>query len=139
MAKGDELHGFPDDGFDRKIEQNNPRYLATEAVTVMVRRVFTKFKQDCLESLFSEIRRRCGSNDTPDSLQFEAAFKYACIEAGSCPREGKHCEKDDSEPLLSTTELDTGKHITNANPKANLLSPPTTTTHRRFLPAVADA
>lgn len=45
IAKSDQFHGFPDDGFDRRIEQNNPRYLATEAVTVMVRGVFTKFKQ----------------------------------------------------------------------------------------------
>lgn len=60
--------------------------------------------QDCLENLFSEIRRRCGSNDTPDCLQFGAAFKYACIETAGYPQEGSNCEKDDSVPLLSTTD-----------------------------------
>lgn len=55
---------------------------------------------------FSEIRRRCGSNDTPDCLQFGAAFKYACIEAVGCSKEGTNCEKDDSIPLLSTTDPD---------------------------------
>lgn len=62
--------------------------------------------QDCLENLFSEIRRRCGSNDTPDCLQFGAAFKYACIEAGGCPQEGSNCERDSSVPLLSSAEPD---------------------------------
>nr|XP_029729826.1 uncharacterized protein LOC115267125 [Aedes albopictus] len=62
--------------------------------------------QDCLENFFSEIRRRCGSNDTPDCLQFGAAFKYACIEAVGCSKEGTNCEKDDSIPLLSTTDPD---------------------------------
>lgn len=69
--------------------------------------------QDCLENLFSEIRLRCGSNDTPDCLQFGAAFKYACIEVGGCSTEGKNCEKDDSVPLLSTTVVDTDMTIGN--------------------------
>lgn len=60
--------------------------------------------QDCLENTFSEVRRRCGSNDAPDCLQFGAAFKYACIETGGCSTEGSNCEKDDSVPLLSATE-----------------------------------
>lgn len=45
MAKSDEFYGFPDDGSDKKIERNNPRHLATEAVTVMVKGIFNNFKQ----------------------------------------------------------------------------------------------
>ena len=60
--------------------------------------------QDCLENLFSEIRRRCGSNDTPDALQFGAAFKYAIVEKNSDLIDGSNCEQDLARPLLDETD-----------------------------------
>lgn len=44
-AKSDKFYGFPNDGCDRKIEKNSTQNLATEAVTVMVKGVYGKFKQ----------------------------------------------------------------------------------------------
>ncbi|XP_055525417.1 uncharacterized protein LOC129718563 [Wyeomyia smithii] len=44
-AKNDFCYGFPDSGYERKVEKNNPQQLASEAVVVMVRGLYKKFKQ----------------------------------------------------------------------------------------------
>lgn len=44
-AKSDTFHGFPHDGTGRKIEKNDPRKLATEAVVVMTSGIYRHFKQ----------------------------------------------------------------------------------------------
>lgn len=61
--------------------------------------------QDFLENLFAEVRRRCGSNDAPDSLQFGTAFKYAAIEANLKAFNGENCEADDARPLITNKDL----------------------------------
>lgn len=64
--------------------------------------------QDCLENFFSEIRRRCGFNEAPNSFYFGCAFKYASIsitekEFGS---HGKNCQADTLQPLLNENDFD---------------------------------
>lgn len=66
--------------------------------------------QDCLENLFSELRRRCGSNDTPDALQFGAAFKYAIVEKNSSLVDGSNCEQDFAQPLLDDDDSEFCTH-----------------------------
>lgn len=44
-AKNDTFHGFPDTGAKIKVEKNSPQRLASEAVTVMMRGVFSNLKQ----------------------------------------------------------------------------------------------
>lgn len=61
--------------------------------------------QDFLENLFAEVRRRCGSNDAPDSVQFGTAFKYAAIEANIKAFDGENCEADDARPLITNEDL----------------------------------
>lgn len=57
--------------------------------------------QDFLENLFSDIRRKCGSNDSPDALQFGIAFKYAAIEASFKSCHGVNCEPDNTSNLVT--------------------------------------
>lgn len=60
--------------------------------------------QDCVENLFSEIRRRCGRNDAPTAYQFGAAFKYAAIAANEKLPEGSNCESDEAQLLLEDND-----------------------------------
>lgn len=63
--------------------------------------------QDCLENFFSEIRRRCGFNDAPNTFQFSSAFKYAMLSSASETfDEGKNCQNDDLQPLLKGEDLE---------------------------------
>lgn len=44
-AKSDVFYGFPDDGSNRRIQRNDPKKLATEAVAILVQGVGRKYKQ----------------------------------------------------------------------------------------------
>lgn len=61
--------------------------------------------QDPQENNFSEIRRRCGSNDTPTAYQFGAAYKYAAIAENAKLAEGTNCEDDSALSLLDDKDL----------------------------------
>lgn len=74
--------------------------------------------QDCLENLFSEIRRRCGFNDAPNVFHFSSAFKYAMIsasnETSNTIDEGMNCEDDKVPSLLNEKDLE---QISTQDPK----------------------
>lgn len=61
--------------------------------------------QDCIENLFSEIRRRCGFNDAPNAYQFAAAFKYAALSACEMVSENSNCEPDAAVLLFNENDV----------------------------------
>lgn len=61
--------------------------------------------QDCLENFFSEIRRRCGYNDSLNTFQFGSAFRNACITAIDQNYQGTNCKKDGYVPLLTERDF----------------------------------
>uniref|UniRef100_A0A182PX00 THAP-type domain-containing protein n=1 Tax=Anopheles epiroticus TaxID=199890 RepID=A0A182PX00_9DIPT len=60
--------------------------------------------------------RRCGSNDSPNAVQFSAAFKYAAIETSLRPCPGGNCEPDNLYALVNSQSFNnsivTEKHLT---------------------------
>lgn len=71
--------------------------------------------QDLAENFFSECRRRCGRNDTPNAEQIAASVKYASILLNDKITEGQNCEEDDAETLLQDDEIPTFAEFSAAN------------------------
>lgn len=61
--------------------------------------------QDPNENLFSEVRRRCGRNDSPNAVQFAAALKSATIAANE-KIQGSNCESDNAVPLCDFNDME---------------------------------
>lgn len=53
-AQNDPFYGLPNSGYERKIEKNNPQKLAPEAVVIMVRGFYKKFKQVNISNVLFE-------------------------------------------------------------------------------------
>ncbi|XP_058442928.1 uncharacterized protein LOC131425232 [Malaya genurostris] len=60
--------------------------------------------QDALENEFSNIRRSCGFNDTPNCYQFAAALKYSSVSKCLDATINTNCEPDDLSTVVDPLE-----------------------------------
>lgn len=65
---------------------------------------------DTVENHNSEVRRRCGRNDAPNSAQFGASFKYAAIAVNEKLVEGTNIEADGAKPLIEDIEFNSKRN-----------------------------
>jgi len=60
-----------------------------------------RLNQDCIENLFSSIRRSGGNRDNPSCEEFAPAFKQCLIECILTPSKGANC-LEDGDTIIST-------------------------------------